>query len=568
MYDLSSVMFYNTKFTIRRLSPETDLLELIVGHVRDWMTLKYNKGPVKHLPHYKAKIWQRFQTGKTIFSWTRYPDNHEIVLSSDYLKTADPNGGQPRQYWACTITEKRVPKIPYAPRTWTTEIGFEQISKDEAEISCVLSYSDKSGHIGLTEEKPVPTIPIVIQRILASKLIECKCGDDIPNTTAQKVKKGEWADLWNRIRAKKRELPYIIVNPLLKETETGELDVEYKVKPYKLAYALCANALVFYPEDADSALELAKAFPRFYECSIGNIRCYTTHCNPAQNNDSYRHRYVTAEETESWGAAKVIEIFRRALVQNIDKYPDFFRIDNVKSKREEIRRAQNLQNLQEKYRKTLNEKVYHEQATDELLEEASRLEQERDSALAKLKEKSNDNRKLTAQIEAMRSDAERGRAAAKAQNARSLCKTMESLDDVLKYFENMYADRLFFTDNAKRSLKSCKLPLGELWYWLYSLAEIMYDLFNEPEAGIEKTFKAKTGIECGRGEGSQTRKNKDLMKQFFTDYKGERINTEMHLKSKDRLQSLHFGFSQNAKLLIIEHCGAHLTNASTKNVNV
>ena len=60
--------------------------------------------------------------------------------------------------------------------------------------------------------------------------------------------------------------------------------------------------------------------------------------------------------------------------------------------------------------------------------------------------------------------------------------------------------------------------------------------------------------------------NAEMMKQYHTVYKGEDINTEMHLKSRDKLQCLHLGFSKQYRLLIINHIGEHLDNSITHKV--
>ena len=161
---------------------------------------------------------------------------------------------------------------------------------------------------------------------------------------------------------------------------------------------------------------------------------------------------------------------------------------------------------------------------------------------------------------------QRGQALEEALSSRKQFSRMEKPEDVLLYFRIIYKDRLLFTENAVRSLKTCTLSTAELWSWLYAMAETMYGLFQDGEAGIEKKFKEKTGIECGRGEGSNTHKDNKLMKQYVTVYKGKEINTEMHLKSKDRLQSLHFGLyaQEKTRLLIIDHIGAHLDNSTTR----
>ncbi len=571
MFDLSSVMFYNTKFRIRRQDENVDMLWELVFQIRRWMTEKHNKnGTVCLDPNLRR--WSAFKAGKPIYSRKRFPGEKDIVLVSDYFRETDEQKESSAEYWACTITERFVPVNSCAPRIWTTELGYEQISADEAEISCVLSYSDHAGHIGPTEETPHPTIPRIIQLIICDRKLECSCGLDTPGVSENAVRAGDWYHIWNRLISAERRLPYIILNPKLNE----ENQPEFQVDPHDLAYAMCGNALVFYPENADSVRDMQEAFPTDYHCTTGYIRCYVPYCIPTQNKDSYRHRFLTSAEITALGAEGVIAIFRRALVQNREDTVNFFRMDDVKRRRDAQKHKLALQGMHQRYQKYLEEQkaAINENAEALLVEQIKKqeeLEEERDEALLHVLELEDISEKLRRQIyqlraqnDSMQREAERGRAAARMENAREKCQHMDSIFDVVLYFQETYSDRLVFNENAMKSLDTCTLKVGELWWWLYALAEYMYDLFADSQAEIEKKFKAKTGIECGRGEGSQTRQDKKLIQNYFTEYEGEKINAEMHLKSKNRLQALHFGFSQEKKKLIIHHCGAHMTNSLTR----
>lgn len=81
----------------------------------------------------------------------------------------------------------------------------------------------------------------------------------------------------------------------------------------------------------------------------------------------------------------------------------------------------------------------------------------------------------------------------------------------------------------------------------------MWELYFTQSGDIYKEFVARTGIKAKRGEGSMTRSDAKLMRQFVTEYKGESINIEAHITYGKLGQSIHFGFSNNDKKLSLAH---------------
>lgn len=80
------------------------------------------------------------------------------------------------QFWACKIIESKPSQNNYAPREWTTEIGFEQDSQDSSTISIVIYYNDRPGFIGLCEDDPPGSssnIPNIIRSFVEDHSVEC-----------------------------------------------------------------------------------------------------------------------------------------------------------------------------------------------------------------------------------------------------------------------------------------------------------------------------------------------------------------------------------------------------------
>ena len=172
---------------------------------------------------------------------------------------------------------------------------------------------------------------------------------------------------------------------------------------------------------------------------------------------------------------------------------------------------------------------------------------------------------LTQQNESYRSLAQDNAALSKAVNSRFNTKNYpDSPEDVVNYFEATFGDKIQFTDDARKSLKSCKMDLSDLWSALFALSTAMWDLYFTQGGDIYKEFKTRTGIKATRGEGTMTRADAKLMRQFVTDYNGESINIEAHITYAEKEQSIHFGFSDNDRKIIIGSCGEHKEIYSTR----
>lgn len=594
MYDLSATMFYHTQFHLllepeAANDPKADLLWMTILHIRGWLLKKYNHDAQPPVLPTALNPWSRLKIqGRdgSIHSHTRFPHERELLLTATYFRD-----DRDMNFWGCTIVERPVPQKGFAPRTWTTEIGFQQLTQTQALFSCVVYYSDLSGHIGPIEEKPVPTVPNLLLQMMSDPKLQCSYGIDTFTKEPHILHRADAEAFWNRLLNPGRTLPYLLLTPRSEiQLQAAQQNIPTKatqlpateaanttpcesqpfiVSPNQLAYALGGNAMIYYAADSDAAAALAEIMPAKFRCDMGQIRCYVPQINLTNNrNESFRHRFLTNEQITAWGEMHIIEMFRRALIQNVRAYENCFRMENVKRMQQSAAYQQRLLELHNKHQTEVaeitdsirSERSERQAAEEQYLEaaiHAEELQVQIDDLQSQLFTKDQ-------VIEGMRGSAERTRELEAALHARMELAEMATLADVFAYFSKIFAERLVFTDSAWSTLKSCTLSITDLWNWLFQLATEMYPLLVKGGANPEKVFQARTGIVCGRGEGTQTRSNSKLMQQYRTYYNGEEINIEMHLKSKDRKQSLHFGFLRSEKKLIIAHCGAHLDNASTR----
>lgn len=548
MIDLNSTMFYKIKFVISMRESEQDLLWRIICHIRNWQTKKWNK--CENLLSANAKDWSDLKKGGILSSI----DHKTVKIVSDVCYVDEPANNN--VYWACKIIETPLSKAGFAPRRWVTEIGYEPIDENKAYFSCVISYSDMTGFIGECEPMPLPSIPGLIKRIIDDKFIDCTYGNDKISVTPQLIATGGWMKFWEKIQSEERNIPYIYISP--KNNSLREADC-LCVNPNNIAKAVGGNALVFYATSKAVTDEMNYFTPKEFACYNGMIRIYYPGVSTNDELDYTRHRYFHPDKIETIGESAVCQILRRAIAQDMTYSDKFFRIEDCRSMVEANIRQKRLKELQSIHQEKL-EKVETESMSLAMAEEEKRLiaEAERDRLTTEINELKEENYSLIQQNESYRSLAKDNAELRKATSSRLAIKNYpKTHEDVVNYFEATFGDKIQFTDDARRTLKTCSIDLPDLWEALYALATVMWDLHFTKGGDIYKEFKMQTGIKATRGEGSMTRADAKLMRQFVTDYNGESINIEPHITYPQKKQSIHFGFSDNDKRIIIGSCGEH-----------
>lgn len=549
MLDLNATMFYKVKFSISAVQPEDDLLWRIVLHIKKWQVKKWNRE--KEVIPLDNRYWTGLKKGGTIIS-----EDNCIIIKSEYFD--DEEGGQ---FWACSITEKG-PALPgYTPRQWVTEIGYEQKDQSSAVLSCVLYYRDVPGFIGLLQEAPSPTTPKLIKCILQDRNIDCYCGIDKIDCTPKELKTGDWFNFWERLIDKRREVPYIFVSPCV---DIDSMEARTLVAPEEVANVVCGNAIVFFSNSIDYAEEMRYLCPSDYSCFGGSIRIYYPEIDTTSKTDHYRHRYIKALFIEEWGSDCVLQMLRRALAQNANVYDAFFRIEDCKKLKEHHERRKRITELEKEKDNIESEALEILRAEEErrLLLEDQILDIEKESRDLK-----QENFKLNALVTSYQTAARKCEQMEKAlENRSKLNRLPNSPEEVMSFFRDFFTERIDFSEDAFKSAKNCRIDPSDLWKVFFHLAFDMRELLIMGNCDPYKEFNARTNLECKRGEGSMTRKDKKLMRQFETRYDDEIIDIEPHFTYPKAKQSIHFGFSEKHQKIIVGHCGDHLTNYITRKV--
>ena len=222
-------------------------------------------------------------------------------------------------------------------------------------------------------------------------------------------------------------------------------------------------------------------------------------------------------------------------------------------------------------------KVIREECEKENREKLRLLQERAEAAERERDEAKNDLYLRQQEIAALRQSGRQKDAERQAEESLFVIERYESGEEGLAaYFGDRFSDRIAFAHTVKNTFVNCKIALSDLWKALYALAIVMWELkYGKNRAGgnILDQFKLKTGIEVS-GESGITHKNPDQMRQFDVTYHDRSICAEFHLKifdgrlaAADQNQRIYFGFCDDEKIIVIDTCGEHKENASTRHMS-
>ncbi len=560
MLDLSARVFYKAHFDVEASHQGVSVFDEIIYGLYNWLYRKYGQ-PIANWNWQQLRRYGEFQTA-------------DCKVEANSTSYTEKN----RLYWACKIEEYQnqdaadEKTIEEAPRIWTTEVGFEQLSMTKATISYVLYYRDKAGFIGTIANPPTLNVPGFIKTLLFSKKLNCLCGDVKLYAHSQKIDVGYGMKFAEKVEQGDREIPLILVAPVMSEED----EVEYSVDPESIAKNVMGNAIVYYPTTMGALDEINYFISKELQCRPGQIMIYWS------ANASTKHRYISAYQAETLGENEIVNILRRAFSTDIKYYDahEMFRMSDC----EEMYRQSRIADLKRSIaaaklmseKKDLTNAELMEQLLerDEYMQLAEQVDAEQrtqiDNLKAQLSDQKQENWKLQGKVDSM----ELVYAAAQDQVAsleavRSITSLPQSPIEIGQYFQKVYQDRLDFTDRGIKSLKTCTTRLDVLWECFYMMATVLPDLFRNGVVDIEAAYKEKTAWDLKRGEGKMTRKDKSLMAQRSDIYLGREINIEPHVANGNKESDpdfirVYFAFDEITKKIVIGHVGKHLDNYSTR----
>lgn len=559
MHDLTSTMFYKAKFTITACEPEkSDLLWKTIMDIRWWITRKLNRNG-KTIVDPDIARWTSFKGGCKLYDQT----NNNAFYAESASHTDVKSG---KRSWACMMIEKPEPTAGCASREWITEIGYQAITPEEAEISYVVTYNDAAGFIGPCMPEPGISVPNVIKNLLTDTSIRCTNGSTHLKLAPTPLTVGSYPAFEQLLLDPEREVPIIYISPSGQKDDTGTADTLIDVE--KVAETVAANALVYYSKDPAFSNEMCYLGKSDYTCSGGALRIYMPHINYRSRSDHYRHRFITAEEIKENGADHIYNILRRAIAQDVHFYEKLFRLTNCKNLIAEEQHRKKIEEVRAKSEHSVDE------AIQEFLSESERcqaLEERIGELQDKLDDAKRDEGGLRNQLQALKDvykmNKELGRSLDEIRNMKEIPDTPSK---VAQYYQMVYPDKIAFTERGLKSMETAEKKCSMLWEIFYLMTHDLYDLLHTTPATAYDQFQEDTGWECSRGEGCMTRKDKKLMRNYVDTYNGQEINVEPHIKrgNKDTDPNsvrIHFAYDPSvAPQIIISHCGKHLDNYTTQ----
>lgn len=567
--DLNATLFFKTKFDISVKAAGEDLLKILVGKIRGWMLGKYGPQSRDYAPKgiltTRSDRWARFRNGGRIFS----KDGKTLFCESEHFR---PAAAPEEEYWACQLVEYQTTRPGYAPRKWITEIGYESPAPGKATLSLVLSYTDVPGFIGPCEDAPSPSVPKIIRFLIEDPKLVCAIDGQPARLEPVKLESGDFERFQRLLMDPERKVPVVYISPFCRKGASDP--VKLLLSPQTLAGQIATNALVYYAQHPDADEEMRYYFDQRYQCGGGRVRIYMSSPDLSNPNDAAKHRYLTPEQLSEWGEEQVLGILRRVLAQDVDFYETMFRLEDCRQKKDEERHQRRLEALRARSEQTIQQTEEEKKATIEELDAVVKLaEQERDQAKKELQEIRKEKYSLETRLGYCQADAARVPDLERAlDSVRMMAEYPAGPKAVCAYFETVFADRLAFSEEGLKSLDDCTTRDDILWEALYYMATTLQELYANGGVQIDKEFQDRTGWELSRGEGSMTRKDSSLMKQYATTYEGREINTEAHIKNGRnegdlKFLRIYFGFDSVSRKLIIDQCGKHKKNRTTQKVH-
>lgn len=566
MLDLNSTLFYKAKLQVQTQNSEQDLLWNLVLKIRNWMIPKWKRNN-EQIPERMA-IWSKWKKGSNFSS-----ENNVVHFKSVYHH--DTKG---LEFWACKIVESWPSENGCAPREWTTEIGFQPESDGEkVSISIVIYYNDRPGFIGPCQSIPEASIPKIIKMLVQDPMLKCTVDGYLFDLKAIHLVPGMFPEFWKVVCDKKREIPIIYISP--RRVDENSNQANCLLDPSKLVEVLGPNAFVYYSNDIDFSREMTQlCAPPDLGCYSGALRVYAPHLDIENENESYRHRLITARMISEMGE-EVYTILRRALAQDVHFYDKMFRVEDCKELNDRIDAEKRRQEYRCKLENDLLETAVEKESClqaelNKIVDERLEWEIAQEGYEDKIKELKNDLRLSQAMEDVYRNEVRVSSERKKALDCvRMIEKYPESPQEIATYFEAHFPDRIAFTNRGKASLNDCTTSSEVLWDALYQMATTLYDLFEDDDIVlVDKEFNQKSKLQMARSEGKMTRKDATLLRQYVDTYCGKEIDIQAHIKTSEirdtnpKFLRIYFYYDSDIHKIIIGSCGKHLDNYTTQKI--
>ena len=563
---MSQYTHYRATFDVVPTQEGVNHWEALIRTIRIWIAERIpDFTTLPNGPFYKETTW-------------------ESHSSFSHIRTAYCAGSgtdETPEFWAVRW-ENECNDFP-KERRWRTDIGVTATGDKHFQFHIETTYSIRPGFIGEQPSSPTPTTPSLVHRLLNEKSWSGIVANGWKLSSEPIfLKPGELIKLPGLLEKKTRLNPVVFVSRTI---DTGKTLID----PANLAKVLAGNAFVVVAADtADSNNEMECSFSYGFRCWDGMVRVYLPRIDFQDIADSKRHRYYKADDIDRLGVQIVEEHLVLGLVRQplillrpaISSIDDVY--DKLRQKRIAVLTAQETavltaQEIDRKWKnwlteldllmvrnKDLTEKVY---SLEFSLAEKDEQADAKDTENARLRFEWEQNKKRLAQSEEVVASLQK-----RTSVLAGIGTLPKNLIDVVEMMEKMHADKLIFTERAKKSAREYDgVEIDVAWNCLWAMATVLHDLyFGNEKKDIKKEFAQRTRFEVALAEGAQTRNDSRLMKIRKDTYKGRIIDIEPHVifgNKNGKMLRVHYWASQDDKQLVIGHCGDHLENFTSKSIH-
>lgn len=616
----NEVQHYRAKFDLYPFATQDPAFPVVASTILNWVKAKEERRHTKI-----ARLLKR-QEGERSFvdGGLSYPKDYHGGMSTekytkivaDSLATSDG-----KVLWALEYDEPDG-KLWY--RHWHTSIGswFDPSdTQGPCRINVRISFYTLPSYIGEEPQVPPSNVPNFMRSIISLSDYQTCVGETEVLSEEKYLDgsnfKSEFAD---NLLSCERKLPLI----LMVTDSNGETPVWDATGIAQNVMGM-ANVYVADYRDAELRRQLFDLFKKGepsikYRCNPGMLRIYRPKIDLADLYGYGFHRYMSKNETERYyeqarallgtraadenavkekGNKLISDVlsksFSRSIVKEKGDVLDISDVDAVRSRVsiESLRRRFDELNerttkaIQEEQEKSASSRKLPESVTQELRdwqEMANQYLAEYENELEKNVALQQRNDNLESQQDSLQYhlDSLKERADTLAEEMKklkiesdvivSLNHIPTNLSDELRLAARLWPTRLTVLDDAHASAADFSgKDLDEQWKILSSMANELWDLYFEDDSDdIERDFKAKTSFDLALTEKRLTKRNNDVMRQRKRLYKGKAVDFTPHVKGKNKKPQfalrVHYYIDRESRLIVIGHCGSHLTTSGTQKV--
>lgn len=384
------------------------------------------------------RYWTHFKNGNKLYDAKR-----KKTFYAESIYRVNPENDKDIS-WACRIRECQN-ESGFAPRWWTTQIGFQTMSNGAARLTFVVSYADAMGFIGECLSAPDISVPGLVRNIQSDERFMCEVNDEPLLFEAMELYTGQGLTFKEQIYDKERGIPIILIMP--KKDYIDKEKINLPIDPQKMIESVAENVLVYYSNELSFVDEMRYLMDEDYKCTAGMIRYYLPNIDISNPLDANRHRFIHYDEAMEKGEATILRIFRRVVAQDINDYDNLFRYRNC----EELIRHDALESRFVQLKKKQEESSQIASTENDGLKsqleemELKNLEFEIENSDLKdgLQQAKNDNYGLQSQLDSIQAAYEPLKKGKEAYDlVRQIDEYPKTPKDILGFFVTVFSDRI------------------------------------------------------------------------------------------------------------------------------